>query len=180
MSLASLSAALVLYCIITHSLHSWSAALGMSKRKGSLWSAPQHRHPPPEGLVGFESNNRSGSPGSQGSITGSNIATGRQRSIQFILRKALVSDDEGRILRTADSVSLIRSRCQSSKNSKANRIEIGERSGGIRRNLFGGSRRKIAKKTSMARMVATKALLLHAWRGASDSGGPPGERNGQY
>jgi hypothetical protein len=32
----------------------------------------------------------------------------------------------------------------SSKNSKANRIY--ERSGGIRRNLFGGSRRKIAKK----------------------------------
>jgi hypothetical protein len=31
-----------------------------------------------------------------------------------------------------------------SKNSKANRIETGERSGGIRRNLFGGSRRKIA------------------------------------
>src|ERR1700730_4086483 len=35
---------------------------------------------------------------------------------------------------------------RSSKNSKANRIETGERSGGIRRNLFGGSRRKIAKK----------------------------------
>jgi hypothetical protein len=34
----------------------------------------------------------------------------------------------------------------SSKNSKANRIETGETSGGIRRNLFGGSRRKIAKK----------------------------------
>ena len=34
----------------------------------------------------------------------------------------------------------------SSKNSKANRIETGEGSGGIRRNLFGGSRRKIAKK----------------------------------
>jgi Zn-dependent peptidase ImmA (M78 family) len=31
---------------------------------------------------------------------------------------------------------------RSSKNSKANRIETGERSGGIRRNLFGGSRRK--------------------------------------
>src|ERR1700736_6454311 len=37
-------------------------------------------------------------------------------------------------------------RNRSSKNSKANRIETGERSGGIRRNLFGGSRRKIAKK----------------------------------
>jgi hypothetical protein len=36
----------------------------------------------------------------------------------------------------------------SSKNSKANRIETGDRSGGIRRNLFGGSRRKIAKKNS--------------------------------
>ena len=35
---------------------------------------------------------------------------------------------------------------RSSKNSKANRIETGELSGGIRRNLFGGSRRKIAKK----------------------------------
>jgi hypothetical protein len=35
---------------------------------------------------------------------------------------------------------------KSSKNSKANRIETGEKSGGIRRNLFGGSRRKIAKK----------------------------------
>src|SRR5580704_18037208 len=35
---------------------------------------------------------------------------------------------------------------KSSKNSKANRIETGETSGGIRRNLFGGSRRKIAKK----------------------------------
>src|ERR1700730_4160811 len=42
-----------------------------------------------------------------------------------------------------------RARCtplKSSKNSKANRIETGETSGGIRRNLFGGSRRKIAKK----------------------------------
>jgi hypothetical protein len=35
---------------------------------------------------------------------------------------------------------------RSSKNSKANRIETGELSGGIRRNLFGGSQRKIAKK----------------------------------
>jgi hypothetical protein len=34
----------------------------------------------------------------------------------------------------------------SSKNSKANRIETGERSGRIRRKSFGGSRRKIAKK----------------------------------
>jgi hypothetical protein len=37
-------------------------------------------------------------------------------------------------------------RALSSKNSKANRIETGERSSGIRRNLFGESRRKIAKK----------------------------------
>ena len=36
---------------------------------------------------------------------------------------------------------------KSSKNSKANRIETGETSGGIRRNLFGGSRRKIAKRS---------------------------------
>jgi hypothetical protein len=35
---------------------------------------------------------------------------------------------------------------KSSKNSKANRIETGEKSDGIQRNLFGGSRRKIAKK----------------------------------
>src|ERR1700737_5438624 len=87
-----------------------------------------------------------------------------------IRRRGLVCDRGGRL--GYDRVS--------SKNSKANRIETGEKSGGIRRNLFGGSRRKIAKKTSMTRMVATKALLLHAWRGASDSGGPPGERNGQY
>src|SRR3984893_8815379 len=39
-----------------------------------------------------------------------------------------------------------RSSARSSKNSKANRIEAGKKSGGIRRNLFGGSRRKIAKK----------------------------------
>jgi hypothetical protein len=36
-------------------------------------------------------------------------------------------------------------RAKSSKNSKANRIETGERSGGIWTNLFGGSK-KIAKK----------------------------------
>jgi hypothetical protein len=41
----------------------------------------------------------------------------------------------------------------SSKNSKANRIETGERSGGIRRNLFGGSRRKIAKKIADHRVM---------------------------
>jgi hypothetical protein len=41
----------------------------------------------------------------------------------------------------------------SSKNSKANRIETGERSGGIPRNLFGGSRRKIAKKIADHRVM---------------------------
>src|ERR1700736_6530465 len=42
---------------------------------------------------------------------------------------------------------------RSSKNSKANRIETGERSGGIPRNLFGGSRRKIAKKIADHRVM---------------------------
>jgi hypothetical protein len=34
-----------------------------------------------------------------------------------------------------------RSGARSSKNSKANRIETGEKSGGIQRNLFGGSKK---------------------------------------
>jgi hypothetical protein len=47
----------------------------------------------------------------------------------------------------------------SSKNSKANRIETGERSGGIRRNLFGGSRRKIAKKIAKNKRCYANTLL---------------------
>jgi hypothetical protein len=64
----------------------------------------------------------------------------------------------------------------SSKNSKANRIETGERSGGIRRNLFGGSRRKIAKKIAKLRLRAhvcrgdaRHGYHLHCSRGCADT-----------
>src|ERR1700730_18076973 len=52
----------------------------------------------------------------------------------------------GRLMGASFSVLHGLSCAKSSKNSKANRIETGETSGGIRRNLFGGSRRKLAKK----------------------------------
>ena len=39
-------------------------------------------------------------------LGGSNIATGRQRSVQFILREALVRDDEGRILNAFSTIAV--------------------------------------------------------------------------
>jgi hypothetical protein len=56
-------------------------------------------------------------------------------------------------------------RCASSENSKANRIGNYERSGGIWKNLFGGSRRKIAKEKSensdcYANALTTRSRML--------------------
>src|SRR2546427_3663174 len=85
----------------------------------------------------------------------------RSRTPMLLLRRAMTIRPTPSVSFLPTSGSSEAQRAWSSENSKANRIETGERSGGTWENLFGGSRRKIAKnKRCYATTLRPRSRML--------------------